>query len=115
MAACMCMYVRKSDVFWTKPPEGDKETHLEPQFGDWTNVCVTVSQHAPILEPVTEPFGRGVFILLYIHHLSLLRSHRPSCRTFALMLHFTTLHPGLLFCRRFSLTLSTVALWLLVP
>lgn len=23
-----------------RPPEGDKETHLEPEFGDWTNMYV---------------------------------------------------------------------------
>lgn len=85
----VCMCVREKvipDRFWTKPPEGDKETHLEPEFGDWTNmyelcVCVRVSQDTPTLEPVIEPLEEECVSLLYIHHLSSLRSHRPSCRT----------------------------------
>lgn len=34
-AACICVYVcvcakeETTDLFWIKPPEGDKETHLE--------------------------------------------------------------------------------------
>ncbi len=53
--------------------------------------------------------------LLYIHHLSLLRSHRPSCRTLLSYCIFPTFHPGLLFCHHPSPTLSNVALWLLLP
>lgn len=39
---CLCVWRERRDQIDSglKPPEGDKETHLEPGFGDWTNVCV---------------------------------------------------------------------------
>lgn len=56
MAACMCarMCVREEatpDLFWMKPPEGDKETHLELMFGDWTNMYVLYVYACPKIHP----------------------------------------------------------------
>lgn len=42
------------ELFWTKPPEGNKETHVEPHFGDWTRICVCVSQDTLMLYPLFE-------------------------------------------------------------
>lgn len=67
-----------------------------------------------MLKPVIEPFERGVCVLSCIHRLSLLRSHRPSFRTFCS--HDVFLPPFTLGSSSVAAparSLSNVALWLL--
>jgi len=50
--ACVCVKEKViPDLFWTQPPEGDKETHLEPWFGDWTNMYVLYVYACPMIHP----------------------------------------------------------------
>lgn len=76
---CDCLYVwreRRDRIdSGLKPPEGGKETHLEPGFGDWTNMCVLyVYACSEIL--LTSPFDEQECVLLScIHRPSSLRSH----------------------------------------
>lgn len=68
-----------------------------------------VSQDTPLLESVIEPLEEECVFPLLIHHLSSLRSLRPSCRTSLSHIVLTTSPPGLLFCHRSSPTLPCVA------
>lgn len=64
----VCMWGRKWYQIYSgqKPPEGDKETHLEPDFGDWTNMCVLYVYACPKIHPCYNAChrarGRGVCI-----------------------------------------------------
>lgn len=92
----VCIRRMIPDQFWTKPPEGDKKTHLEPQFGERTNMYVLYVNAWPLLHPVIKPFGRGVWIsVVYSTHPSSLHLHTPSCRTL-LSYYFSSC--GVLFC-----------------
>lgn len=65
---CARVHVREKvipDLFWTKPPEGDKETHLEPDFGDWTNMYVLYVYACPEIHPCyslsSSPWKRSAY------------------------------------------------------
>ncbi len=51
----VCVHVMREkvipDLFWTKPPGGDKETHLEPMFGGWTNIYELFAYACPKIHP----------------------------------------------------------------
>lgn len=80
---CVWVWLRKRyQIYSGQNHQRVAKRHLEAKFGDRTNMYVLyVSQDTPMLEPVIEPLEEECVILLCIHHLSLLRPHRPSCRT----------------------------------
>lgn len=72
----LCVWERRrkwhQDLFWKTTPEGDDETHTGP-----LEICALCVYRLKA-DPDNETVGKECFLLLYIPHLSLLRSHRPS-------------------------------------